>query len=198
MQEESLRNHWLGAGSPVQVGTTARITQSLKERSAFPRTWWLLWRSTCVYRDSKPTFLKIKVQTWPLVQKFGYINSENHCCSEEALGKNRVNDRGHAPAPCSQDCTRAAPRGSLSKAPDSPGLVFRAQQMGRFPSAGLCSAPALGDACLRAEPLPSLVEHEAEGVHRPFLWSSRHITLTAYLQRVARLYQRSQDVAAIC
>lgn len=128
MQEESLRNHWLGAGSPVQVGTTARITQSLKERLAFPRTWWLLWRSTCVYRDTKPTFLKIKVQTWPLVQKFGYINSENHCCSEEALGKSRVNDRGHAPAPCSQDCTRAAPQGSLLKAPDSPGLVFRAQR----------------------------------------------------------------------
>lgn len=34
---------------------------------------------TSVYKDkdTKPTFLKIKVHIWPLVQKFGYIIQKN-------------------------------------------------------------------------------------------------------------------------
>lgn len=110
-------------------------------------------------RDTKPTFLKIKIHIWPLVRKFGYIIQKNTVTQKRPQGKTATGAKllVCVPRTAQERLLRAASPVALTRKV----FCLQSPEVERFPSAGRRLGICLGDVCLGAEPSQSLLGHNA-------------------------------------
>lgn len=131
---------------------------------------------TSVYKDkdTKPTFLKIKVHIQPLVQKFGYTIQKNTVIQKKPEGKTATGAKLLISAPRT---TQERLLGAASPVPFTHKAVcLQSPEMECLPSVGCPLGFCLGDMCLRAEPSRSLMDHSADRGGQFLCWSlvTRH------------------------